>query len=156
MGTRLSILRLQNVYGAGQSLSNAYTGVLTLFARLAALGKASEIYEDGEIIRDFVHVDDVVSAFMSAIDRPPEHSRILDIGSGNPTTIAEVAEILARLAGAPEPAISGRYRDGDVRAAWCDSGPATVELGFTASVPLEQGLRSLLDWVRDALNLEPA
>jgi dTDP-L-rhamnose 4-epimerase len=156
MRTRLSILRLQNVYGAGQSLSNAYTGVLTLFARLATLRKASEVYEDGEIIRDFVHVDDVVSAFVRAIDRPPEQHRLLDIGSGSPTTIAAVAGTLARLAGAPAPAISGRFRDGDVRAASCDSVPATLELGFSASVPLEDGLRSLLDWVRGVLDMESA
>jgi dTDP-L-rhamnose 4-epimerase len=156
MGTRLSILRLQNVYGAGQSLSNAYTGVLTLFARLATLRRPSEVYEDGEIIRDFVHVDDVVSAFVRAIDRPPEYRRLLDIGSGSPTTIAAVAGTLARLAGAPAPAISGRFRDGDVRAASCDSAPAALELGFSASVPLEDGLRSLLDWVRGVLDMEPA
>jgi dTDP-L-rhamnose 4-epimerase len=154
MATRLSILRLQNVYGAGQSLSNAYTGVLTLFAKLASLTKVLDVYEDGQIIRDFVHVDDVVSAFINAIERPPEHTRVLDIGSGSPTTIATVARMLARLAGAPDPVISGHFRDGDVRAAWCDASPATLELGFSARVALEDGLQSLLDWVRGDLDVE--
>ncbi len=58
----IGLLRLQNVYGPGQSLSNPYTGIVSLFARLAREGKSIPVYEDGEIVRDFVFIDDVAEA----------------------------------------------------------------------------------------------
>ena len=64
----LSMLRLQNVYGPGQSLTNSYTGIVALFARLAREQRALEVYEDGRIMRDFVYIDDVVDALFAAID----------------------------------------------------------------------------------------
>ena len=66
----LTVLRLQNVYGPGQSVTNPYTGVLTLFARTALAGGVIDVFEDGEIVRDFMFVDDVVSALVAAIDSP--------------------------------------------------------------------------------------
>ena len=71
-GTPLSVLRLQNVYGPGQSLTNSYTGIVTLFARVASQQGRIEIYEDGRIVRDFVYIDDVARAFAasSTLRRP--------------------------------------------------------------------------------------
>ena len=89
--TNLSVLRLQNVYGPGQSLTNSYTGIVALFARLAREQHALEVYEDGRIVRDFVYIDDVVEALFAAIARPAAQSRCVDIGSGIPTTIHELA-----------------------------------------------------------------
>ena len=66
--TNLSVLRLQNVYGPGQSLTNSYTGIVALFARLAREQRALEVYEDGRIMRDFVYIEDVVEALFAAID----------------------------------------------------------------------------------------
>src|SRR6202035_1602154 len=129
-GCALTVLRLQNVYGVGQSLINPYTGVLSLFARLSLDGKACEIFEDGNIVRDFVYIDDVVEALGMAIDDPPEQSRVLDIGSGEPTTILAVATTLAEMTGAPSPVVSGAFRDGDVRAASCRVDAARTSLGF--------------------------
>ena len=68
--TNLSVLRLQNVYGPGQSLTNSYTGIVALFARLAREQRPLEVYEDGRIVRDFVYIDDVVEALFAAIERP--------------------------------------------------------------------------------------
>lgn len=149
-GMRLSTLRLQNVYGPGQSLTNPYSGVVTLFARLALEGRALEVYEDGSIVRDFVHVDDAVDALLAAIGSPPVSSRVLDIGSGTPTTIADVAACIADLAGAPAPVISGRFRDGDVRAASCIIEEAGKELSYSPSRTLEEGIRELLAWVSES------
>jgi dTDP-L-rhamnose 4-epimerase len=147
-GSALSVLRLQNVYGAGQSLINPYTGVLSLFARLCLESKACEIYEDGNIIRDFVYIDDVVEALKAAIDDPPERHRLLDIGSGEPTTILEAATILAELTGAPDPVVTGRFRDGDVRAASCGVGAAGATMAYHPTWKLRPGLQALVDWVR--------
>jgi dTDP-L-rhamnose 4-epimerase len=145
--TRLSVLRLQNVYGPGQSLTNSYTGIVALFARLARQQQALEVYEDGRILRDFIYIDDVVEALFAAIEGPATESRCVDIGSGIPTTIHELAQTIAAICGAPEPIVVTKFRDGDVRAARCDIGPATIELGWRPKWALENGLRALLDWI---------
>ena len=76
------MLRLQNVYGAGQSLTNPYTGIVSLFSRLARDGRSIPLYEDGEITRDFVYIDDVVDALVAAIATPPAGGRrTLDVGT---------------------------------------------------------------------------
>jgi len=146
-GMKLSILRLQNVYGPGQSLANPYTGVVTLFARRALEGRALDVYEDGNIVRDFVHIDDAVDALSAAIARPPTSPRVLDIGSGTPITIANVAAVIAELAGAPAPVISAKFRDGDVRAASCLIEEATNQLGYVPSRTFREGIGELLTWV---------
>jgi dTDP-L-rhamnose 4-epimerase len=145
--TNLSVLRLQNVYGPGQSLTNSYTGIVALFARLAREKHTLEIYEDGQILRDFVYIDDVVEGLFAAIESPATPSRYVDIGSGVPTTIHELAQQLATICGAPEPVVVAKFRDGDVRAARCDIEPATTELGWRPKWSLEEGMRALLDWI---------
>ncbi|MBU9763064.1 NAD-dependent epimerase/dehydratase family protein [Mycobacterium sp. TNTM28] len=145
--TNLSVLRLQNVYGPGQSLTNSYTGIVALFGRLALAKQALEVYEDGRILRDFVYIDDVVEALYSAIYEPAATLRCLDIGSGVPTTIHELAQKMAILCDAPEPVVVGKFRDGDVRAARCDVEPTIKELGWRPKWGLEDGLRALLDWI---------
>ena len=145
----LSVLRLQNVYGPGQSLTNSYTGIVALFARLAREQRPLEVYEDGRIIRDFVYIDDVVEAIFAAVERRSAQPRCLDIGSGIPTTIHELANKLAAICDAPEPVVVGKFRDGDVRAARCDIEPATKELGWQPRWTLEDGVGALLDWIGD-------
>jgi len=145
--TSLSVLRLQNVYGPGQSLTNSYTGIVALFAQLAREQRTLEVYEDGRIMRDFIFIDDVVNALFAVIERPATDPRCLDIGSGVPTTIHELACTLATMCGAPEPIVVGRFRDGDVRAARCDIDPARRELDWQPAWALEDGLRALLDWI---------
>lgn len=145
--TRLSVLRLQNVYGPGQSLTNSYTGIVALFARLARQKQALEVYEDGRIVRDFVYIDDVVDALFSAIEEPAVRSRCLDIGSGVATTIHELAEQIATICDAPEPVVVPKFRDGDVRAARCDIEQAMQELDWRPKWLLEEGTRALLDWI---------
>ena len=145
--TNLSVLRLQNVYGPGQSLTNSYTGIVALFAQLARAKHALEVYEDGRILRDFVYIDDVVEALFATIENPAVQSRYVDVGSGIPTTIHELAQQLATICDAPEPVVVAKFRDGDVRAAKCDIEPATQELGWRPKWSLEEGARALLDWI---------
>lgn len=145
--TNLSMLRLQNVYGPGQSLTNSYTGIVALFARLARQRQALEVYEDGRILRDFVYIDDIVEALFAAIEKPANGSRCLDIGSGIPTTIHELADKIAAFCGAPQPNVVGKFRDGDVRAARCDIDPAKNELDWCPKWTLEDGLPALLEWI---------
>ncbi len=147
--TDFSVLRLQNVYGPGQSLTNSYTGIVALFARLAREQRALEVYEDGRIVRDFVFIDDVVEALFGAIEAPAVQPRCLDIGSGVSTTIHELAQLLAAICDAPDPIVVAKFRDGDVRAARCDIEPATNELAWRPKWALADGLRALLDWIAE-------
>lgn len=144
MGVAPVILRLQNVYGAGQSPTNPYTGIVVLFAQLARAGKAIPVYEDGSIVRDFVHVDDVAAALELAValDGPA----LVDVGSGVPTTVAELAARVARAYAAPEPRVTGQYREGDVRYA-CVAPGAGEALGWAPSVGLDEGLAGLFEWL---------
>jgi dTDP-L-rhamnose 4-epimerase len=149
MGVNLSTLRFQNVYGPGQSLTNSYTGIVTLFARLASAGETLPVYEDGQIIRDFVFIDDVVAALTAVLERAPVGTEPIDIGSGDSRTILEVACLIATLRGAPEPKVTGQFRDGDVRAASTDTSPARERLGYESAWPLHAGLAELFSWIDD-------
>lgn len=145
-----TVLRFQNVYGPGQSLQNSYTGILALFSRLSNENRPIDVYEDGEIVRDFVYVEDVVQAIVKAVQNAPRpaEERTLDVGCGTPCTVNEVAQKLSGLAGSPAPIISGKYRDGDVRAASCDITKTRQTIGYEPEWPLDRGLTSLLNWVK--------
>ena len=144
----LDILRLQNVYGPGQSLTNPYTGIVSLFSRLARAGRSIPVYEDGMITRDFVYIDDVVSAFAAVLETEPRSGvRRYDVGSGVPSTILDLATEIARYHGAPAPVVSGDFRDGDVRAAACDISPTTQSLAWSPTWRLADGIASLQEWI---------
>lgn len=146
--TNLTILRLQNVYGPGQSLINSYTGIVSLFSQWAREGKQIPVYEDGDIVRDFVFIDDVVSAFVAATRRTPEKDEApFDIGSGDASTILEAAAFIAGYYSAPHPAINGAYRDGDVRHASCNIDRSVSSLGWKPEWSVERGLAALQVWI---------
>lgn len=147
-GVQLTILRLQNVYGPGQSLINSYTGIVSLFSQWAEMGKVIPVYEDGHITRDFVFIDDVVSAFSAAMRSDAGvNPRVFDIGSGHGATILELAEIIANYHGAPAPVVNGAFRDGDVRSASCEIESSIAGLAWRPSVDLAEGIRRLQLWI---------
>lgn len=150
----LSVLRLQNAYGPGQSLTNPYTGVVPFFARVSREQRASEVYEDGRIIRDLVYIDDVIDALFATVEKPAlaNEPRCLDIGSGSGITIHELAQKIAAIFDAPQPVIVGKFRDGDVRAASCDIEPTQNELDWYPKRALDDGLHALLEWISKQLN----
>ncbi|HEU5303243.1 MAG TPA: NAD-dependent epimerase/dehydratase family protein [Gemmatimonadales bacterium] len=146
-----SILRLHNVYGPGQALGNPYTGVLMVFFNRALDGEPLILFEDGEITRDFVHVNDVVSALEAAGLRPAtDRRRVYTIGSGTPVTIRAAAEAIRAVAGSSSPiSVGGQFRVGDIRFALADSSRAEAELGYRPRVSFTEGLTRLLPWVRE-------
>jgi len=149
-GVGLSVLRLQNVFGPGQSLTNGATGVLAHFVALATRHEVIEVFEDGQIIRDFVYVEDAASALAAAIHRPTD-VRVLDVGSGEARSLLSVARSLAATGGAPEPRVTGTFHDGDVRAASCDPTDAARDLHYRPEWSFERGLDALYEWaVREA------
>ena len=150
---RLSVLRLQNVYGPGQSLTNPYTGIVSLFSRLAREGASIPLYEDGEITRDFVYIDDVADALVAAIATPPAGlGRTLDVGTGERTTIRDLATAVAAYHSAPAPHVTGQFRDGDVRHAACDVQHTVDNLAWSPQWTLEAGIAGLQDWIAEQLD----
>lgn len=149
-GTKVDvgILRLQNVFGPGQSMNNPYTGVLSIFCRQILEGCGLNIFEDGEITRDFVLVDDAVSAFIAMAHAPRLPPEILDIGTGEGATILAVARRLTMLLG-QDPSrvtVTGAFRPGDIRHAVADISRAREKLGWSPAFSLDQGLTRLAEW----------
>jgi dTDP-L-rhamnose 4-epimerase len=146
----VAILRLQNVYGPGQSLRNPYTGVLSIFCQQAMQGQVLNLYEDGEIQRDFIFVDDVVSAFVAACTAKTAAGRIINIGSGQTTSIAHAAERILSALGLPasQMSVSGAFRLGDVRHAVADTRVARQELGWSPEIGFDKGISRLVEWAR--------
>jgi dTDP-L-rhamnose 4-epimerase len=148
-GMEAACLRLFNVYGPGQALSNPYTGVLAIFASRLLNGQKPMIFEDGEQRRDFVYVGDVARAFADALELPEANGEIFNIGSGNDRSVTEVAQELARAMGknSIEPDIVGKSRIGDIRHCFCDGSKAAEKLGFRATQDFGEGLAELAQWV---------
>lgn len=142
----VTILRLQNVYGPGQSLNNPYTGVISIFSSKLINRKRLNIYEDGEITRDFVFVQDVVLAFTRVLRLDLPHGTVINIGTGQPTTIMEMANLLMKLFGVNKDSfdISGEFRDGDIRHAVADNQRAVDLLGWTPGYSVEEGIKEIL------------
>ena len=141
-------LRLFNVYGPGQALSNPYTGVLAIFASRLLNGQKPVIFEDGEQRRDFVYVGDVARAFADALELPQAAGEIFNVGSGHDRSVTEVGRELSRAMGREvEPEIAHKTRVGDIRHCFCDTSRAAERLGFRAEKDFQEGLAELAEWV---------
>ena len=142
-------LRFFNTYGARQALSNPYTGAAAIFISRLRRNLAPLIYEDGLQMRDFVDVRDVARACLLVLDSEAANGRALNVGSGEPIGIGDLARLLARVAGSTlEPEITRQYRKGDIRHCFADI-TAIRSLGFQPTVTLEQGLEDLYAWTVD-------
>lgn len=140
--------RYQNVYGPGQSLTNPYTGILSIFSTRIKQGKEINIFEDGKESRDFVYIDDVVEATILALDAKDISGLAFNIGSGVATDVMTVARTLCKNYGMEVPlVVSGNYRLGDIRHNFADITLAKEKLGYMPKWNLENGLKKFTDWV---------
>jgi dTDP-L-rhamnose 4-epimerase len=147
-GVPATALRFFNVYGERQSLSNPYTGVAAIFASRLLNAKPPIVFEDGNQSRDFVHVSDVVSAVAAALVPGRSDGAAINVGSGTPTTVLDVADVLSRgLDVHMEPEIRHAFRAGDIRHCFADVTRARDLLGFSASVAFADGMRELAHWL---------
>ena len=141
-------LRYQNVYGPGQSLSNPYTGILSIFSTRIKNGKDIQIFEDGTESRDFVFITDVVEATILAIEKDTANYQSFNVGTGIGTPVTEVAEELTQNYGVKVPIlITGQFRKGDIRHNIADTQKAKNLLGFEAKVSFKEGIKKFTDWV---------
>lgn len=142
-------LRLFNVYGPRQALSNPYTGVLAIFASRLLNGRPPMLFEDGKQRRDFVSVHDVVDACLLAMERPDAVGRAFNVASGESRRVIDVASHIGKALGRELPAeITGKYRVGDIRHCFADITLARDQLGYEPRVPFEQGMRELAEFLR--------
>ena len=147
-GISWAVTRFFNVYGPRQALSNPYTGVAAIFSARIRAGRPPLVFEDGEQGRDFIHVDDVARAVLALVDRP-EAVGAFNVGTGVPTSIREVAEVLGRVLDRPDLGVevTGRFRVGDVRTCFADVRRIHEATGWRAEVGLHAGLSRLAAWV---------
>jgi dTDP-L-rhamnose 4-epimerase len=142
-------LRYFNIYGPRQALSNPYTGVCAIFASRLMNGKSPLIFEDGRQMRDFVSVHDIVQANLLAMENSGADGKAVNIGSGEPVTIREVADALScALDLRVPPDITGKYRAGDVRHCFADITQAARLLGYQPRTTLKQGVEELVQWIQ--------
>jgi dTDP-L-rhamnose 4-epimerase len=147
---RVAALRYHNVYGPGMPQNTPYAGVASLFRSALTRGEAPRVFEDGRQRRDFVHVRDIASANLAAIEWTAARDdaegtaggvfRAFNVGSGTVHTIGDMAHALSRAAGGPAPVVTGEYRLGDVRHITASSERLRTELGWVPSMSFEDGM----------------
>jgi len=147
--------RYQNVYGPGQSLTNPYTGILSIFSTQIKNGKNINVFEDGKESRDFVFIDDVVRATILGIENEGANNEVFNVGSGTATDVFTVAKnLIKNYESNTEIKVTGNYRLGDIRHNFADLKKIKDKLGFEPMVTFEEGIKYFTDWVNDQQVLE--
>jgi dTDP-L-rhamnose 4-epimerase len=142
--------RYQNVYGPGQSLSNPYTGILSIFSTRIMNRQDINIFEDGLESRDFVYIDDVVEATLAGIEKSEANNQIFNVGTGKAITVLEVAQSLMKYFEIEVPYhVSGMYRVGDIRHNYADISLLENVLGITPTVQFDEGIKRFVNWVKN-------
>lgn len=140
--------RYQNVYGPGQSLSNPYTGILSIFSTRIKNGNGINIFEDGKETRDFVYIDDIADATILGLTVPGVSGNAFNIGTGVATDVLTVANTLKKYYGIDVPiTVSGNYRLGDIRHNYADISKARRLLGFEPKWTFDAGIEQFCRWV---------
>ena len=149
LGINYAILRLQNVFGEGQSLGNPYTGLLSIFSTKIRYGAEIDLYEDGLETRDFIHVSDVVEAFRLCVAASEPINDIINVGSGQQSSVHEVAKLLAKAFEVPDASrVTGHYRIGDIRHNFASTNRAREIIEFEPKISLMAGLQLFAAWVQ--------
>ena len=147
LGIGYAILRLQNVYGEGQSLKNPYTGILSIFSTKVRCGSELPLFEDGEETRDFVHVNDVAEALAHALLSATAPNTVINVGSGIGTSVRDVAALLSHSLGKPQNLrVTGEYRLGDIRHNVADITRLRERLGYAPQIDLATGIGRFARW----------
>jgi len=142
------VFRYQNVYGAGQSLSNPYTGILSIFSTIIKNDNDINIFEDGNESRDFVYVSDVVDATILGIEKDEANNEVFNVGMGKAIDVTTVAKTLVNIYKSnTKIIISGNYRLGDIRNNYADLSKIRAKLGFIPKISFDDGIKMFTEWV---------
>jgi len=148
LGIPAVAFRYQNVYGPGQSLSNPYTGILSIFSTRILNNNPINIFEDGKESRDFVYIDDVVRATIIGLENEQANDEVYNVGSGVNTDVLTVANKLKELYNSNvDIKVTGNYRLGDIRHNYADL-TRIKQLGFAPQVSFEEGIALFAGWVK--------
>lgn len=140
--------RYQNVYGAGQSLSNPYTGILSIFSTIIKNGNDISIFEDGKESRDFVYIDDIVDATILGIEKDEANYEVFNVGLGEAIDVMTVANTLVAEYGTDTRiTVTANYRLGDIRDNYADLTKIKNKLGFEPKVSFKEGISKFVKWV---------
>ncbi|WP_242480586.1 NAD-dependent epimerase/dehydratase family protein [Rhodovibrio sodomensis] len=137
-------LRFFNVFGPGQDPSSPYSGVIARFADRLRAGDVPTIYGDGQQSRDFVYVEDVVAAILSALERTSATAPVVNVCTGRSVDLVTLAAEMSELLGQAHAPSFEPARPGDIRHSRGDPALAEQLLGVRAQTPLRQGLQALL------------
>lgn len=148
-----TIFRYQNVYGAGQSLNNPYTGILSIFSKLLLKNEPINIFEDGKESRDFIHVSDVAEITCNALTNEATNYQYINVGSGECVSVKVVAETLKKLYKSDsEIRISGDFRKGDIRHNVAEMTRGRNLCGFVPAYTFKKGMEEFAIWVKNQNN----
>lgn len=148
IGVESVSFRYQNVYGPGQSLTNPYTGILSIFSTRIKNGNGINIFEDGKETRDFVYIEDAVDATILGMEVPDANGHVFNVGTGIATDVLTVAKTLCDKYGINVPiTVSGNYRLGDIRHNFADITAARQILGFKPKWNFSDGIEQFTNWV---------
>jgi dTDP-L-rhamnose 4-epimerase len=141
-------LRYSIVQGPGQSVYNAYSGACRIFCLSYLQGMAPTLYEDGEAIRDYVNIDDVVDANVLVLEDARAAGRVFNVGGGQAVTTREFADIVMRHYGSDQPGlVTGEYRFGDTRHILSDIG-ALQALGWQPCRRPAESVAAYAEWLK--------
>jgi dTDP-L-rhamnose 4-epimerase len=145
-------LRYFNIYGSRQAMDNPYTGVCAIFSSRITNGNPPLVFEDGKQTRDFVHVSDIARANILATQAKDVEDTAVNIGTGTPQTIEDIAKTLIQMYGRSDELsaeITNEFRQGDIRHCYADISCAEELLGYEPKVDFEEGMRELVNWGQD-------
>ncbi len=143
------ILRPGNVYGPGQD-PHGESGVFAIFGLRMLAGEEVTIHGDGQQVKDYVYVDDVVAAGVAAALPEVPAGGIYNIGSGVPTSVNDIFALLAEETGYSQAPVYAPERPGDVRRIYLDTSRAQHELGWGPEIDLDEGISRTVSALRRA------
>jgi UDP-N-acetylglucosamine/UDP-N-acetyl-alpha-D-glucosaminouronate 4-epimerase len=151
-GLETVTIRYFNVFGPRQDPGSPYSGVISLFVRALMEDRAPTIYGDGKQTRDFTFVTDVVASVLLACQAPNVAGEVINVACGGRVSLLELLRALQVILCRDIPPVFAPAREGDVRDSQADIFKARQLLGFSPSVPFEEGLRRTVAWYRTAVS----
>ena len=151
-GLETVTIRYFNVFGPRQDPGSPYSGVISLFVRALMEDRAPTIYGDGKQTRDFTFVTDVVAGVLLACQAPNVAGEVINVACGGRVSLLELLRALQVILCRDIPPVFAPAREGDVRDSQADIFKARQLLGFSPSVPFEEGLRRTVAWYRTAVS----